>query len=307
MDIMKAFVRVSPQDGRVALKEVAIPAIEENEVLVRVAAFGVGIHDRYFIPQEARFPYPIGTEAAGTIVKTGSLVSGFSIDDRVILNSGLQPKGGSWAEYVAVSTDNIIHLPEKMDFTEGAAILVAGKTALESMHALNLKKGDTLFVAGASGAIGTFVIQMAKNMGAHVIASASAKNHEYMKSLGAAEAVDYADSDWKTKVIQWMPKGVNAALAIQPGTAEDSMNVVKNGGKVITVSGDRARPERGITVKQFMHQLNMQQAMGGLAQDIVSGKIKVVIERVYPFEEAVRALEKTETRHARGKLVVTVP
>lgn len=303
---MKAFVRMGTENNRVELIEVNIPTIDENEVLVKVASIGVGIHDRYFIPKEATFPYPIGIEGAGIIVKTGEQVKNFQIGDRVILSSSMQLKGGSYAEYVAVSSDTIIHIPKEMDFTEGAAIPVAGKTALESMHALNLTKGDTLFIAGASGAIGTLVIQLAKNKGIRVIGLASSKNHAYMKSLGAEETVDYEDPDWKIKVKQWTPDGVDAALAIQPGTGADSMDVVKNGGKVITVSGDKVQPERDITVRQFQHQLNMQEAVGELVQDIAIDKVKIVIERVYPFEEALEALEKTETRHARGKLVVSL-
>jgi len=306
MDQMKAFVRVGAETNHVELMEIEIPPIDENEVLVKVQAFGVGIHDRYFIPQNATFPYTIGTEAAGVIVKTGDRVKNYHIGDRVILSSSMQLKGGCWAEYVAVSSDKIIPMVDEMDFTIGAALPVAGKTALESMHALGLKKGDTLFIAGASGAIGTLVIQLAANEGIRVIGSASSKNQAYMKSLGAEQAVDYSNPTWKERVNQWMPGGVDAALAIQPETGADSMDVVKNSGKVITVSGDKVDSERDITVRQFQHQLNMQEVVGDLIQDIVAEKVKVVIERIYPFEEAVKAIEKTETRHARGKLVVSV-
>jgi len=303
---MKAFVRAEAENNRVELMDIHIPTIDDNEVLVKVQAFGVGIHDRYFIPQNAAFPYTIGTEATGVIVKIGEQVKNCQIGDRVILSSSMQLKGGCWAEYVAVSSDKTIHMVDEMDFATGAALPVAGKTALESMHALNLKKGDSLFVAGASGAIGTLIIQLATNEGIHVIGSASRKNQAYMKSLGAKEAVDYSDPNWKTQVKIWTPGGVDAALAIQPGTGADSVDVVKSGGKVITVSGDKVEPERDITVGQFQHQLNMQKAIGELIQDIIADKVKIVIERIYPFEEAIKALEKTETRHARGKLVVSV-
>lgn len=197
-------------------------------------------------------------------------------------------------------------MPDQMDFTIGASLPVAGKTALESMHALDLQRDDTLFIAGASGAIGTLVIQLATLKRIRVIGSASSKNHAYMKSLSAEEAVDYTHSAWKERVFQWAPNGVDAALAIQPGTAKDSMAVVKNSGKVITVSGDRIQSKRNITVKQFQHQLTLQNSVGRLIDEIVSENVQIVIEHVYPFEEALTALEKTETRHAQGKLVVKV-
>lgn len=306
MEKMKAYVRINAKNDHVELKEVAIPEIDKDEVLVKVQAFGVGIHDRYFIPTNVRFPYPIGNEAAGIIMKKGNDVSGFQNGDRVILSSSMQQKGGCWAQYVAVSSKMLIPMPNGIDFTQGAAIPVAGKTAVESMRALDLKTGDTLFVAGASGAIGTLIIQLAKNQGIRVMGSASSKNHEHMLSLGAEKAVDYSNPDWKDHVKQWIPGGVDAALAIQLGTGEDSMDVVKDGGKVITVSGDKVESERNIIVKQFQHQLDIQHAIGMLVEDIAAGKIHPVIEHVYSFEKALDALKKTETRHARGKLVVSM-
>lgn len=306
MKKMKAYVRTGPENGHVELTDVTIPVIDDNEVLIKVEAIGVGIHDRYFLPKDATFPFPIGIEAAGVIVETGRQVDNFKIDDRVVASSSMQVKGGSWAEYVAVSSDAIFHMPDKMDYTTAAALPVAGKTSLESMRALNLSKGDTLFVAGASGAIGTLIIQLAVNKGIRVAGSASSKNHKYMKSLGAEKTVDYTDPHWKEQIKEWAPGGVDAALAIQPDTGADSMDVVKVGGKVITISGDKVQAERDITVKQLQHRLNLRKDVGQLAQDIVSGKIDMVLEHIYPFKDALKALEKTETRHARGKLVITL-
>lgn len=303
---MKAYVRENGQTDTVELIDMSLPVNDDHEVLVKVRAFGVGIHDRYFIPSDARFPYPIGTEAAGVIVKTGRTVTRFQTGDHVILTSALQPKGGCWAQYVAVSQQSLIPMPAELGFKEGAAIPVAGKTALESMRALDLKEGDTLFVAGASGAIGTLLIQLASSKGIRVAGSASSRNHEYMKSLGAEKAVNYSDLDWKTHIQQWVPDGVDAALATQPGTGKDSMDVVRDGGKVIMVSGDKLELERNITGGQFQHHSDTQGELEQLASDIAVGKIQLVLEHVYPFEQATEALKKTETRHARGKLVVSV-
>lgn len=306
MATMKAFVRTGGADQNVELAEVPIPEIASGEVLVKVQAFGVGIHDRYFIPQDAVFPYTIGIEAAGVITRIGADVTGFQVDDRVILMSALQAKGGCWAEYVAVPESSLVPLPDKMDFPEGAALPIAAKTALDSMNALALNVGDTLFVAGASGAIGTWIIQLAAAQGIQVIGSASQQNLEYMVSLGAEAAVDYSTPDWKNQVRKSWPEGASAALAIQPGTAKDSLDVVKDGGKVVTVSGDQVAAQRGIQVFQFQHQTETQEALGQLAVDICDGRLQLILEHVYSFSEALKALEKTETRHARGKSVVTL-
>lgn len=303
---MKAFVRTSAASQTVEMMEVAKPVVTDEEVLVQVKAFGVGIHDRYFIPQTVRFPYVIGSEGAGTIVVVGKDVTSFAAGDNVIMSTSMLAQGGSWAEYVAVPTRNLVKMSTNLNFAEAAALPVAGKTAMECLNALNLSAGETLFIAGASGAIGTIVIQMAKNNGIQVIASASQKNHAYMQSLGVDFAVDYRDTLWRQHVLNYKPAGVDAALAIQPGTAAQSIDVVRTKGKVITVSGDTTPSKRGIVVEQFQHQLTFQQSIGALMEQVEAEKIQIVIEREYPFNEALKALEKTETRHARGKLIVSI-
>src|SRR5699024_10418781 len=220
------------------------------------------------------------------------------INDRVIFTTTLQPQGGSWAEYAVAKQTAVTHLPDNLTFQKGAAVPIAGGTALECMRALDLEKGDDLFIAGASGAIGTFVIQLAAAKGIHIAASASEKNHEYMQALGAEKTVDYHNPNWPSQVNKWSKGGVTAALAIQPGTGIDSVKVVKDGGRLITVSGDNDQviPERNITVAQMGHHENTKQKLAQLLKDISKGKIQVVIEKEYAFEEALEALRKTETR-----------
>ena len=306
MKTMKAFVRIDAQNQEVQLMDVAMPKIHEDEVLVKVDAFGVGIHDRYFIPNSVDFPYVIGSEGAGTIMELGNRVSGFKLGDRVIFTTILQVQGGSWAEYAVAEQTSLIPLPDNLTFAQGAALPIAGKTALECMRSLQLFKNDTLFIAGASGAIGTLVIQLASSKGVHVSASSSKENHDYMKSLGVEKAVDYNDPNWQTEITEWSKDGVIAGLAIQPGTGAHSIEVVKDDGKLITVSGDNHTvvPVRNISVEQMGHNSDTQQKFIELINAVSKGEIRLVIEKEYAFDEALQALEKTETRHARGKLIV---
>lgn len=303
---MKAFVRTDAQNLEVKLEEVPIPEVYSDEVLIKVEAFGVGIHDRFFIPMAVRFPYTIGVEGSGIITKLGNGVKGYAIGDRVIFTTVLQPQGGCWAEFAVARVNTLILLPEKLSFAQGAAFSIAAKTALESMRSLRLEKSDTLFIAGASGAIGTLVIQLAAKKGIRVSGSASEKNHEYMKSLGLEKAVDYNDPNWQNEIIKWSNGGVNAVLAIQPGTGIDGIKVVKDGGRLITVSGDNefVTEEREIVIDQMNHHDDMYPRISELLNSISKGEIKIVIEKEYPFEQALQALEKTETKHARGKQVV---
>lgn len=306
MKNMKAYVRTDASSQEVKLLEVQLPEIKPDEVLMKVEAFGVGIHDRYFIPQGISFPYVIGSEGAGTISKIGQEVDGFSIGDRMIFTTILQPLGGSWAEYAVAHPSTFIPLPENTTFAQGAALPIAGGTALECMRELQLEKGDLLFIAGASGAIGTLVIQLAAAKGIRVSASASKKNHDYMKSLGAEKTVDYHDPDWTNEIKAWSDGGVATALAIQPGTGIDSIKVVKDGGQLITVSGDNSQvmAERQIDVKQMGHDPDTKKKLVDLVNAISTGDLRLVIEKEYPFDKALDALAKTETRHARGKLIV---
>ncbi len=308
MKNMKAYTRMDANTQEVQISEVPIPKIQHGEVLIEVKAFGVGIHDRYFIPMDVSFPYTIGSEGSGIISELGEGVTGFKKGDRMIFTTVLQPQGGSWAEYATVKQEALILLPDELIFAQGAALPIATKTALECMRSIQLNKGDTLFIAGASGAIGTFVIQLAASKGIRVSASASQKNQAYMKSLGAEKTVDYQDENWQSQVKEWSEGGVTAALAIQPGTGIDSIKVVKDGGKLITVSGDSAQvvPERGVVIEQMGHHHDTQQKVIQMVHDIAKGAIQLVIEKEYQFDEALDALMKTETRHARGKLVATL-
>lgn len=304
---MKAIVKQSEKTNDIALQEVPVPEINDDELLIEVRAVGVGIHDEYFLPQDISYPYPIGIEAAGVVTEVGSSVSSYEKGDRIAFISMMQPKGGTWAEYVAINKDSLsFRIPENMTFEQAAAIPVAGNTALKAVEPLPLRAGDSIFLAGASGAIGTFLIQLAKEKGYVVASSASKKNHQHMKELGADFTVDYHDANWQQQITDWMPGGVDAAIAVQPNTTADSMKVVKDGGNVTSISGDQVSPERGVSVEIVSHQLDIVNELRLMVKRIADGDMELVIEEVYPFAEGFEALKKTQTRHARGKLVLSM-
>lgn len=308
MNKMQAIVKQSEGLDDFKLSKVPIPEISGNEMLVRVKAIGVGIHDGYFLPENIQYPYPIGIEASGIIEKVGGRVTGFKQGESIAFISAMQVKGGTWAEYAVVSGDSlIIPIPKGMSFVEAAAIPVAGNAALKALHALRLKENDTLFIAGASGAIGTLAIQIATQRGVIVAGSASEKNHEYMRALGAKKVVDYRDLDWTNQIKEWMPSGIDAVMAIQPNTGSTSMTLLKEGGRIVAVSGDQLSPNQKIIIEPFPYLEDVTQELVGLMRQILTKKIKLTIEAVYPFEKGIEALQKTRTRHARGKLVITMP
>ncbi|OFE15436.1 quinone oxidoreductase [Humibacillus sp. DSM 29435] len=301
---MKAFVLPYAGAELPQLAEVAPPATSADELLVRVKAVGVGIHDSYFLPGDATYPYPIGIEAAGVVETAGLAVTAHHPGDRVAFVSSMQPKGGTWAEFVAVRADSlIVSVPETMSFVEAAALPVAGNTVLRALRALGPAAGS-LFIAGGSGAIGTLAIQLAVRRGWRVAASASEGNRDYLRSLGAELAVDYRDPCWAAQVLRWMPGGVDAAIAVQPDTSTGSLGVVRDGGGLISISGDRLEPERGIVVQVVPHSADVGDELSRLMLDVAAGEVRVEIEQVLAFEDAGEALAKVATRHARGKIVL---
>lgn len=305
--MMKGFAKPSLADEGIKLLEVPLPQIDEAELLVRVEAIGVGVHDEYFVPPAADHHYVIGIEAAGVVDRVGSDVVEFAAGDRVAFVNALQLKGGTWSEYTAVSKQGlVVHIPDKLSFEVAAALPVAGNTILRALKCLNLSSGDSLFIAGSSGAIGTLAIQIAVNRGFRVIASASAKNHAYMLSLGAHHVVDYHDVDWQDQVRKWFPGGVDAAIAVQPGTAQDSQPVIKDRGTIVAISGDQFTPSKQIVLAQLPHDLDVKNELVNLFDDVALGKVIPTIEKIYPFVDGLAALEKVKTRHARGKSILTM-
>lgn len=305
--MMPAFVRTSATSMEVKWASMPVPSPGPREVRLAVKAIGVGIHDRFFLPDDVPFPYVVGIESAGVVVEVGSDVENLRVGDRFIANSALQPKGGCWAEFVIVASTSLIPIPDKTSFETAAGIMVAGKCAADSLYALGLKAGQSLLVAGASGAIGSLVVQLAAKRGIRVIGLASPANHGFVKELGAEAVVDYNAPDWVASVLEWAPGGTDAALAIPRGTGASSQPAVRSGGLVVTVSGDTDIVRRDVRVKQFAHRFDGNHDLAELIDDIDIGRIQLVIEKVYPFEDALSALEKTETGHARGKVIVTGP
>lgn len=295
--LMRAVVRTNSASEEVAFAEVPVPTFTADELLVRVQTIGVGIHDSYFLPAEVAYPHTIGIEAVGVVVAVGEQVTGFDPGDRIAFVSSMQASGGTWAQYTAVRADSlIIAVPDDVDSATAAVLSLPDPIGSDSV----------LFIAGGSGAIGTLAIQLARRAGWTVAASASDRNHAYMSSLGAELTVDYGDPDWQARVLDWSPRGVQAALAIQPGTTAESLPVVRDGGTIVTVSGDPLDTERDIAVRGLDYATPVQAQLQALLDDIAAGSLQVEIEHDYPFTEALAALEKVRSRHARGKVVISL-
>jgi NADPH:quinone reductase-like Zn-dependent oxidoreductase len=127
-----------------------------------------------------------------------------------------------------------------------------------------------------------------------------------MTSLGAEISLDYRDPVWREHILQWAPGGVDAVIAVQPDTSADSLPVVRDGGQSVSISGDPEVSDRGVRMSGLPYSANMQAETAQLPRDIAAGRLRVELERVYPFASASKALAKVQTRRARGKVVLTL-
>lgn len=118
--------------------------------------------------------------------------------------------------------------------------------------------------------------------------------------------VDYRSPDWSAEVRDWMSGGVNAAIVVPPGVASESLSVVKDGGRLVAISGDDVISGRGIEAEVVPYDADVRDELAELVQAIARKEVRVEIERVYPFHDALAALAKVQTRHARGKVVLRV-
>lgn len=190
---MKAFLLDKPGEPEtLRLADVAMPEPAANEVRVKVAATALNPVDYKIAERGAEsYPHILGLDVAGTIDAVGSGVSGWKKGDRVYYHGNLR-KAGGYAEYALSDADALAKIPESVSFAHAAGLVTAGFTAYQAIHLrAPLKKGQTVLIHGGSGGVGGFAIQLAKRLGLNIIATASPKNFDYVRSLGAHHVVDY--------------------------------------------------------------------------------------------------------------------
>ena len=294
--------------GRDRLKIMDLPTPEPgpDDVLVGVRAAGVGPWDvktREGIFGERSFPHVLGVEASGIVESAGENVADLREGDEVYVYSG-----GCYAEYVAAPAQKVAHKPASLSFEEAAGVPVGGSTAYQGIvEEIRLKEGETVLIAGAAGGVGTIAVQIAASLGTRVLGTASPRNHDYLLSLGAVEAIDY-HGDWVAAVRTLAPDGVDAVFDCVGGeTFRRSFQAVRNGGRIVTIVafGEEVEPGRGITHHAFSARAERRK-LEKLSEMFDAGKLRVEIEDVLPLEEAAKAHERVEAGHTRGKIVLRV-
>ena len=301
---MKAIVKTDKDLDEFKYVEVEIPEIDENEILVKMKAIGLGVHDAYFIDPSVKYPYIIGLEGAGEIVKLGSNVEKYKLNDRIAFVSLNQKKGGTWAEYAVISNNSlIIPIPDEISFELAASLPIAGGTALRALEAMNMSHGQSLFISGGSGAIGSLLIQLAVKSGLMVSASSSDQNQEYMKRLGAIHTVDYLSPNWIHDVKEWSYSGVDGVITIPRNTSKPCLELLKPGGKILSVSNDVIESQDALVIP-YPFNSPIRKSLLNLFKQVDEEEIFVFVDETYPLEEAIEALRIRQKGHARGKTII---
>lgn len=304
---MKA-IRIHEFGGPEVLKYEDIPEPEPgpNEIRIKIFAAGVNPIDwkirRGYI---GSLPLPtiMGLDVAGTVDMVGQSVTSLQPGDEVFAKVAIG-KGG-YAEYTAASPAEMALKPKSIDFVESAAIPTAGLAAWQSIFDLaGLEKGQSILIHGAAGGVGTFAVQFAKWKGAYVIGTASDKNAEFLKSIGADEVIDYKNQRFEDLV-----GNLDVVLDTVGGdTFERSWDILKPGGFLVTTIANipEGEPEkRGVRAKRVVTQSDGKE-LAQIAAIIDERKIKPVVTAVLPLEDARKAHEMSETLHTRGKIVLRI-
>jgi NADPH:quinone reductase-like Zn-dependent oxidoreductase len=332
---MKAFIikRYSKKE-KLHLTETTEPVVGVNDVLIQIHAAGVNLIDSKIKSGEFKsivpykMPIILGHDAAGIITQVGSGIKKFKVGDQVYARPRTQ-RIGTFAERIAIDESDVARKPKNLSMEEAASIPLVGLTAWQALvEKGNVKKGQKVFVQAGSGGVGTFAIQLAKHLGATVATTTSAANIDLVKSLGADVVVDYRKDDFE-KVLQ----DYDLVLNSQDRRAlEKSLNVLKQGGKVISISGppdpafaDEIRSpwylkliiavlSAGVRKKakrlgvnySFLLMRAQGEQLNQITTLIESGVIKPVIDKVFSFEESNEALSYVETGRAKGKVVIKI-
>ncbi len=309
--------------GALRLREVDRPALPEDGVLVRVRASSVNRAEWYGVTGTPYFARAFtglirpkqsipGVDFAGVVEAVGSAVTRFRPGDEVFGG-----RNGALAEYLTVRK-NVVHKPANVTFEEAASVPTAAITALQGLRDHGqVRPGQKVLVNGAAGGVGTFAVQIAKALGAHVTAVCSTRNVELARTLGADRVIDYTREDFTRGGERY-----DLLLDVAGGRPWSALRrVLERGARLVLVGGPMGNPVLG----PVGHLLRVRLASLGASQKVVffiakftpedllalgqmleAGRIKPVIDRRYTLAEVPEALGYIRTGHARGKVVITV-
>lgn len=295
---------------KLAEAKVSLPELGADQVLVKVAATSINPIDwklrEGYLKQMFPWSFPIilGWDVAGEIVEVGQKVIDYHVGDRIFARPETT-RFGTYADYTIVDSNLLAPVPESIAFTEAAAVPLAGLTALQALfdHG-SLKAGEKVLIHAGAGGVGTYAIQLAKNAGAYVITTASPRNHELVKKLGADEVIDYHTTDFEEVLTD-----IDLVFDTMGGEIQKkSFSVLKEHGRLISVlsiEDETLAATKQIEAKAIWLRTNGEQ-LSELAKLMADGKLVSVIGETFPLtrQGVYDAHALSETHHAVGKIVL---
>lgn len=298
--------RIAAPGGPEALRveSIGLPRPGPGEVLVRVHYASINPVD-WKLQEAGRLAYPAtpGGDFSGEVVALGDGVDEYACRDRVAGIVDQAARQGSYAEYLTVPVGEIVRKPEALSMAEAAAYPTVAVAAWRFLvEGAAVQAGERVLVHGGAGGVGSMVVQIAKARGATVIATASARNHDYLRGIGVDQAIDYTTTRFEDVVSK-----VDVVVDTVGGdTLARSPAVLRDGGRLVTLVG--SVPAELCTDGRIQcpprAPWNVHQGLAGVAPLIAAGQLRVHIERSYPLAEIAAAQQHNRVGHTRGKVVV---
>ena len=295
----------TPDSSRLVYGEVARPKVGPGEVLIEVRAAGVNPVDWKVMAggldplMDAVFPVIPGWDVAGVVAQVGPDTPEFAPGDEVLSYARKDVvHAGTFAEYVTVAADHVARKPAALDWAEAGGLPLAGLTALHALDRLAIGASDVLLVYGAAGGVGSLAVQIAVARGARVIGTASERNHEFVRGLGA-EPVAYGEGVAE-RVRDLSPEGVTAVADFVGGQLETTRAVLAPGGRHASIA-DPSVAEYGGQVLWVRPNGAKLAEVAALAEQ---GVLTVEVAETFPLEKVAAAFDASRGHHTRGKLVI---
>ncbi len=306
---MKAAI-ITTYNAPIEVGDVDTPDLTDDSVLVAVHAASINPIDDILRSGAIKdmtplsFPHVMGYDISGDVVKVGKNVTRCKVGDAVFARPN-QDDAGAIAEFARVKGSELAIKPQTLSYTEAASVPLAGLTAWQALITRGkLKAGHKVLIHAGSGGVGTFAIQIAKHVGAHVATTCSGRNADLVKRLGADVVIDY-----ETQAFDEMLSDYDLVFDMLGGeTLNRSFKVLKKGGMMVSIKGqdtDNLAPEFGVHFDWFLMDPDGEM-LGELGALIDTGAVKPVIGRTFPMEQAGAAYEELANGDSVGKIVVMV-